>query len=134
MIIDKELLMSDKQIVTANTPSADVIDMSRGGDAEGKPLEVVIQVNENVTADGAATVTFALETDDNTEFSTPKTLWSSGALGKATLVNGYTVFSGKLPRGAERYVRVNYTVGTGPLTKGKFSAFLTNGVQKNSFM
>jgi len=134
MIIDKELLMSDKQIVTANTPSADVIDMSRGGDAEGKPLEVVIQVNETVTADGAATVTFALETDDNTEFSTPKTLWSSGALGKATLVNGYTVFSGKLPRGAERYVRVNYTVGTGPLTKGKFSAFLTNGVQKNSFM
>ena len=134
MIIDKELLMSDKQIVTANTPSADVIDMSRGGDAEGKPLEVVIQVNETVTADGAATVTFALETDDNTDFSTPKTLWSSGALGKATLVNGYTVFSGKLPRGAERYVRVNYTVGTGPLTKGKFSAFLTNGVQKNSFM
>jgi hypothetical protein len=105
MIIDKELLMSDKQIVTANTPSADVIDMSRGGDAEGKPLEVVIQVNETVTADGAATVTFALETDDNTDFSTPKTLWSSGALGKATLVNGYTVFSGKLPRGAERYVR-----------------------------
>lgn len=134
MIIDKELLLSDKQIVTANAPSADVIDMSRGGDAEGKLLEVVIQVNETVTADGAATVTFALETDDNPDFSSPKTLWSSGALGKAALVNGYTVFSGKLPRGAERYVRVNYTVGTGPLTKGKFSAFLTNGVQKNSFM
>lgn len=134
MIIDKELLLSDKQVVTATAASTDVIDMSKGGDAEGRPLEVVIQVNETVTADGAATVTFALETDDNTDFSSPKALWSSGTLGKATLVNGYAVFSGKLPRGAERYVRVNYTVGTGPLTKGKFSAFLTNGVQKNSFM
>ena len=133
MIIDHQLLMSDSQVVTATASSTNTIDMSKGGDAEGKPLEVVIQVNETATASGAATVAFALETDDNASFTSPKTLWNSGAIGLAALVKGHTVFSGKLPRGAERYVRATYTVATGPLTKGKFSAFLNDGAQKSNF-
>lgn len=134
MIIDRQLLMSDKQAVTQTAPSIDIIDFGVKGNAEAKPLELIIQVNETVTADGAATVTFALETDSAEGFGTATTLWTSTAIGKAALTAGVVVASGKLPRGTKRFLRINYTVGTGPLTKGKFSAFLTNGVQNNSFM
>lgn len=134
MIVDHELLMSSGQAVTVTAPSANILDFGVKGNAESEPLELVVQVEEAVTADGAATVTFSLQTDDAEGFGTTTTLWASAAIGKAALAKGIVVFSGKLPRGTKRYLRMNYTVATGPLTKGKFSAFLTNGVQNNSFM
>ena len=35
----------------------------------------------------------------------------------------------KVPLDVERYLRVNYTVATGPLTAGKFTAFLAHDRQ-----
>ncbi len=35
----------------------------------------------------------------------------------------------KVPLDAERYLRTNYTVATGPLTAGKFTAFLAHDRQ-----
>jgi hypothetical protein len=68
-------------------------------------------------------VTFALQDSaDNSSFAD---IFTTGAIGKATLVAGYIVFTIAIPPTHRRYLRINYTVATGPLTAGKFDAFVT---------
>ena len=134
MIIDRFNEFSDAQAVTATAASTNTVDLNAAGKIEGKPYYLHIKVNTTATADGAATVTFALQTDDNTGFSSATALWTSAAVAKATLVAGYEVI--RLPINGlalERYLRVYYTVGTGPLTAGKFDAFLAPDGDTNEF-
>lgn len=134
MILDKELMMSEAQVVTATAASTNVIDLgARLGLDPGlsDDLWLQIRVDTTATASGSATVTFALQTDDDEAFGSATTLWTSTAIGKATLVAGYNVVRMRLPLGVERYVRVYYTVATGPLTAGKFDAFINSGVQES---
>jgi hypothetical protein len=127
MILDKNMLFSDAQAETtvAAHASDSYIDIVKAGDAE-KELYLVIRVNTAVTSGGAATVQFKLETDDNSSFSSAATVWDSGAIAKATLVQGYTVVMMRIPKNKlERYTRVTYTIGTAVLTAGAFDAYLT---------
>jgi len=131
MLLDKYLIFSDSQAVTA-TASSETIDLSAYRDiGTGNPIEVYCTVVEAATAAGAATVTITLETDDNSAFSSATTLYTTAAIGKATLVVGYEPLAGvKVPAGAERYLRLTYTVATGPLTAGKFTAGLVMDSQR----
>lgn len=129
MILDERTEFSDAAAVTASAIS-DVIDLGAGdkpiGAVDG--LHLVIQCDTAATAAGAATVQFSLESDSTADLATSATVhWQSAAIGKATLVAGYTVAVVPLPKGHnyERYLGVRYTVATGPLTAGKFNAFLT---------
>ncbi len=135
MIIDKELMMSNAQAVTATAASSDVVDLgARLGLENGglsDDLWLQIRVDTAVEASGSATVAFALQTADDAAFGSATTLWSSAATGKATLVAGYSVARFKLPIGMKRYARVYYTVASGPLTAGKFDAFINSGVQES---
>lgn len=127
MMYDKLNTFGTDQAVTTTAASTDIIDLGAARDTgNGEPLELVILVTQNVTAAGAATVTFALETDDNAGFSSPVVLGNSGAIGKALLTAGTEVLRVKVPLDAERYLRTNYTVATGPLTAGTFTAFLAH--------
>ena len=132
MIIDDRNEFSDALAVTASAIS-DVIDTGSlptlKALASGGPLFLVISVDEQATAAGAATVTFSLESDSTADLATSPTVhWQSSAIGKATLAPGYNVACIPLPvlHNVERYLGVRYTVATGPLTAGKFSAFLTS--------
>lgn len=130
MMYDKLNTFGTDQAVTTTAASTDIIDLGAARDmGNGEPLELVILVTQNVTAAGAATVTFALETDDNAGFSSPVVLANSGAIGKALLTAGAEVLRVKVPLDAERYLRTNYTVATGPLTAGTFTAFLAHDRQ-----
>lgn len=134
MIIDRFNEFSDAQAVTASAASTNVVDLKAAGALEGNPYYAHIKVNTTATADGAATVTFAVQTDNDEAFGSPTTLWTSSAIGKATLVAGYEVI--RLPINGlslERYLRVYYTVATGPLTAGKFDAFLSADADSNEF-
>ena len=134
MIIDRFNEFSDAQAVTVTAASTNVVDLLAGGRIEGKPYYAHIKVNTTVTADGAATVTFALQTDDDEAFGSATTLYTTAAIGKATLVAGYEVVRlslNGLP--LERYVRGYYTVATGPLTAGKFDFFLSADGDTNEF-
>lgn len=132
MILDKHLQVSDAQAVTASAASTDYIDKKAAGDVGmGKPLHMMITVDEAAQAAGAATVTFQIQCDDNSGFSSPKTVFQSGAIAKADLVPGYQLFM-PMPIGLdEQFIRVYYSVGTGPLTAGKFTAHVVEGVQKS---
>ncbi len=130
MLMDAELLFSDEQAVTTTAASTNIVDLLAANRdiGKGEDLELIVSVDEAVTASGAATVVFALQTDDNSGFSSATDLFATAAIGKATLVAGYVPVKIKLPRGIERFLRVNYTVATGPLTAGKFTAAIVRNV------
>ena len=98
---------------------------------KGTPLEILIQWTVAAVSGGASTVTVDLETDDNSAFSSATVLATTGAIAKATLVAGYQMKIHYMPRGAERYIRLNYTVATADLTAGKVTAGFVAGVQTN---
>lgn len=131
MVLDKLNLFCREQAVTVSAPSTDVVDLVKGGDAYGNELFFVVNVAEAAAASGAATVVFSLETSDAEAFGTKTTLHASGEVGKAVLVKGATPVRVRVPQGVKRYLRAFFTVGTGPLTAGKFTAFLTPDAQTN---
>lgn len=132
MYLDAQNSFSRDQAVTSSAASTDVIDLgsARSIAVAGKPLDIMVTVTEAATASGAATVTFALE--ESSDNSTYTALISTAAIGKATLALGYQL-SLRIPASqTKRYLRVYYTVATGPLTAGKFSAGLVEGIQANT--
>lgn len=130
-IIDRFLQVSVAQAVTASAPSTDVIDAGATKSASigrdigaGTPLCMEFDVNTAPTAAGAATVTFSVQDSaDNVSFTD---VIATSALAIANLPAGKQVFL-PLPPGLRRYVRGYYTIGTGPLTAGAFSAQVVNG-------
>lgn len=131
MFIDKNLQVSDAQAVTVTAASTDVIDFGQTNPNVGMDdrSSMVITVDTAAEAVGAATVTFAVQDSaDNSSFADVAV---TTAIGKATLVAGYQHVI-PMPTKLRRYCRVNYTVATGPLTAGAFSAQVVTGIQQNT--
>lgn len=130
MIIDDRNEFSDAQAVTASAIS-DVIDLGATPTLRSLAMQnayLVVSVDTSAAAAGAATVTFSLESDSTADLATSPTVhFASAAIGKAALTAGTLAIKMPLPVDAtyERYLGVRFTVGTGPLTAGAFSAYLT---------
>ena len=78
MIIDADNRFSNEQAVTSTANSTNVVYLGKGDKGVTEcPGRLVITCDESATATGAATVTFALVTDDNAALSSPTTLWST---------------------------------------------------------
>lgn len=138
MIFDETTLLSDQQAITASAASTNVIDLAPIATGttrdigKGKPIPLLVQVTEDFTADGAGTLTVALQVDSVENFASPKTVWTTAALALADLVAGKVIVPEYIPRGTdERYMRLYYTVATGPMTAGKIVAGVTMGNQSN---
>lgn len=130
MYIDRENLLARNQALTVSAPTTDTIDFGADRDVGvGEPMELVVLCTETAAAAGAATVEAALQTDDNAGFASPETLVETPAIGKAALVAGVDVLRIRLPLGVGRYLRLYFTVASGPLTAGKFTVFLTRDRQ-----
>lgn len=135
MIIDSQLEFSNAQAVTATAISTNVYDQRVTANllrdiGAGDDLYIAITCQEAALAAGAATVTFSLESDDNAGLSSATVHFATAAIGKAALVVGMNPIYIKLPVGSyERFLGVRYTVGTGPLTAGKFTAQLVTDIQ-----
>lgn len=134
MMLDALLKLSDAQAVTATAVSTNVIDLSQSRDiGVGEDIYVNIGVDTSAAAAGAATVTFEVITSANSDLSSPNVLIATGAVGKAELTAGRAPISlclppsvyASLPLG-QRYLGLRYTVGTGPLTAGAFTAYISN--------
>ena len=135
MILCQQTLLSDAQAIVATAVSTNTIDLGpiRAGIVrdigKGVPIPLLVQVVEgfnNLTSLG-----IALQVDDNSAFSSPKTVWSQAPV-LADLKAGYMVVPEFIPRGTnEQFLRLNYTVtGTAP-TLGKITAGVTMGNQSN---
>lgn len=133
MIIDKALQVSSAQAVTSSAASTDVIDFGQANPNTGMDdrSSMVITVSESAAASGAATVTFSIQ--DSADNSTFADVAVTAAIGKASLTAGQQIVI-PMPVKLRRYCRAYYTVGTGPLTAGKFSAQVVAGFQQNTPM
>lgn len=141
MYVDKQAEFSDSQAVTATAISTNQYDTHPRGNGTvtnltrdigvGEDVYLVIQCDTTATAAGAATLTVSLESAADAGLTTTPTVhFTTGALPLANLTGGRTLAAIKLPAGDyQRYIGVRYTVGTGPLTAGAFSAFLAKDYQ-----
>ena len=141
MLLDALLQLSNAQAVTATAVSTNTIDLSQSRDiGPGENLHVVIAVDTAATAAGAATVTFQIISSAAANLSSPTVLAQTDAIPKTDLLVGRKPIVIDLspavllaqPIG-QRYLGIQYTVGTGPLTAGAFTAYLSNseGVSAN---
>lgn len=115
MIIDKSLLFSESQIVTATAVSTHSVEVGKG-DVGASPLELTVLSATDATGDG--TLVVGLETGDTPDGDFT-VLVESRALAAADLTAGASLLPIRTPRGAKRYLRLQYTVA------GALSATLT---------
>lgn len=132
MIHDRLSMFSNAQLVTASAGSTNVLDVGAHGDDIQRFLTFFVQCRAPITADGAATVAFALRTSATLSggaLENPVTLFTTAAIGKAALTDGSFPVKIALPPGVQRYLDVYYTVATGPLTgTSAFDAGLADGI------
>ena len=130
MIIDKALQVSNEQAVTASAASTDLIDFGQVTPDLGLSdrASMAITVDVSAAAAGAATVTFSVQ--DSADGSAFANVAVTAAIGKASLTAGKQIII-PMPTSLRRYCRVYYSVATGPLTAGKFSAQVVTGIQQN---
>lgn len=149
MILDNFLLLSGAvsaqgvltgQAVTATAVSTNSVDTNpcalgsnQPNDlGRGEPLEIAISTLIAATAAGAATVNFEyIQADDGALTTNVEILVQTGPIPIAKLTLGALVplhLDRAAPYTPRRYVGVRYTVGTGPLTAGSFSAAIVKNV------
>jgi hypothetical protein len=126
MIIDRQSTVSLNQAVTATAVSTDTIDLLVAGRdiGNGEDINVEIICTETAVSGGATTVTFELINSANADLSSPVVLAATPAIGKAAIVIGAMFLRQIVPLNDAplRYLGVRYTVATGPLTAGRFTA------------
>lgn len=129
--IDQNLVLSDAQAVTATAVSTKSIDTATAlrNIGSGNQVEVLVSVGTAFTAAGAATMTVALQDSaDNTTFAD---VLVSPAIAVASLTAGFEALRVRVPATTRRYIALNYTVATGPMTAGALTAVLELDRQDN---
>lgn len=119
MILDADLVFSNKQAVTATATSTNKIDLDVAGDAIGQELTIHVVVDTAFATLTSLTVSLETSADD----STWTTVLSGPAIALASLTKGASIFCVRVPQGLSRYVRMKYTVGGSNATTGKVTAF-----------
>lgn len=133
MLLDELLKLSAAQEVTSSAVSTNTIDLKSARDVgSGEDLYAVFGVDEGVTASGDATVTFQIISSAAANLSSPTVLAQTDAIGKAELTLGRKPIALEIPSTilnaqpiGQRYLGVRYVVATGPLTKGKFTCYIS---------
>lgn len=141
MIMDRTLLFSDGQAITATAASTNLVDLGATGTIFGYSAaqvrdiglgqEVELFVGVTQTFNNLTTLTISVETDDNAAFASANTVYTSPAYVLTDLAVGKRyLLPDAIPAGTnERYVRLKYTVaGTAP-TLGKITAGVVAGRQ-----
>ena len=130
MIIDNTMKFAEELALAADqteTAATNVVYNGDNGDDINRIMTLCILVTESVDSAGdAATVTFKLYTG-SVEGTQSTELWSSGAKAQAALTAG-TFIKIPLPAGLDKYLKLTSTVGVANATAGKYTAFISSGV------
>lgn len=124
-LIDANDRLSVDQAVTSSAASTYYIDGRAAGDALESNLYFVAKVGTAFA--GGTSLEIQLQTAADSTFSSPVTLYDSGAILLANLTANSIQVKAPLPIGFKRYVRAYYTV-SGTMTAGTINAFLQQGV------
>lgn len=141
MIFSAQDEFSNKQAITASAASTNHIDLLATGTSYGAAAALnrdlgkgnLIPVYIGVTT-AFATLTslkVAVQTDDNSSFSSATTVLETEAIPVASLVAGYQFNIQNIPlQSTERYIRLYYTVAGSNATAGNIQAGITMGNQQ----
>jgi hypothetical protein len=135
MIIDAQNLFSaqatgDSPTGTGSTASTNIVDLGVARDIGGAVTDQLMLLCEVATAfasGGAATLQVQFQTAPDNGSGSPgswSTLAQSDAIPVASLVQGYKFLPGELPGGTQRFIRLNYVIGTAAMTAGTLKAGL----------
>lgn len=130
MILDKGNLFSENQAITATDDSQYALELPENV-GRGKPVPLLIQVTQDFAAAGAATLEVALQDSSSKDAATFADVVKTPAIALATLKAGYKIPLAFVPYSTKKYIRLNYTVATGPMTAGKITAGIVADVQSN---
>ena len=134
MLIDKQNQFSadagDTPTSTGSLVSTNIIDLGVARDIGGAVTDQLMLLCEVVTAftsGGSATLQVQFQTAPDNGSGAPgswSTLAQSDAVALASLVQGYKFLPGELPGPTQRFLRLNYVVGTAAMTGGVLKAAL----------
>ena len=132
------------QAITASAASTEYVDLGATGTpalnttalsrdiGRGTPVNIRVQVTEAFAT--LTSLKVAVQTDDNTSFSSAKTVLETEAIVLADLTAGYVFNIQWIPRDTdERYVRLYFTVAGSSATGGKVWAAVVQAAQDNDF-
>lgn len=127
MILDAKLEFSDAQAITSTADSTNIINFGNADPNQGEGTKLVFHcdVDTTFTASGSATMTVDLQDCDTVDGTYASTGIYKATIPKATLVAGYKIFEVPLPYSFRQYMKVVYTVATGPMTAGKVNAYIS---------
>jgi hypothetical protein len=105
MIFDGENLFFDKKTLSSGSMTSDILDVGPGEASDN--MHLVVNVN---TTETTGTISFALETADDEDFTTPVQLGAYSGVPLST----------KLPRGNKGFLRLTAknTIASGTITAG----------------
>ena len=134
MLIDKQNQFSadagDTPTSTGSSVSTNIIDLGVARDIGGAATDQLMLLCEAVTAftsGGSATLQVQFQTAPDNGSGAPGswvTLAQSDAIPVASLVQGDKFLPGELPGPTQRFIRLNYVVGTAAMTAGVLKAAL----------
>ena len=143
-IMDKQLEFDPAlTAITSTTTSTHVIDLGVGRDLgpgpEGEaPLELLVIVDAALTGNtGTLNAQLQGAPDSSGSPGSYVTLIESGVLAIAQLITGATILRCQIPNrrvdadALPRFLRMQYTVGSGPFTAGSLSARIVGTRQAN---
>lgn len=130
MLIDSQNQFSAAQAVTStgSTASSNIVDLGVARDIGGAATDHLALLCEVVTpfaSGGSATLQAQFQTAPDNGSGAPgswMTLAQSDAIPVASLVRGYRFLPGGIPGPTQRFVRLNYVVGTAAMTAGNITA------------
>lgn len=129
MLLDKNLLVSSAQALTATAVSTDVVDLANARDmAPGERIRGFVAVVTDLLSAGATTL--QVQVQGSTDNSSYNTYWESEAIAKASITAAGSRIDFELPRptpgrALPRYLRLNYVVAVSNFTAGTItSAFV----------
>ncbi|CAN5950716.1 unnamed protein product [Sphagnum jensenii] len=131
-MIDNQLIFDQNVALTVSAASTNTIDLLANTDLGAMyPIELHCDVTTAFTAAGAATLTIALQTStDNVNWYTiliSPEAYPVAALTVGAAIMRYPVPLNQLANGTipGRYLRLYYTIATGPMTAGALYSYLS---------
>ena len=134
-MLDQSTKLASAQAVTStgDNASSNVYDNGSAHTADnsmtGENLWINAVVDTTATSGGAATVQAVLQ--DSADNSTFADVVAGPVTALAGLTAGATLLQVQPPVGMRRYFRIVWRVGTAALTAGKFTAYVSNTIQRN---
>ena len=117
MIFDKQNMFSETQAVTANAVSQNVIDCGPGDTGMSDYPKLTVIANPYV---GTGSLAIELQTCDLYTFGAGVKTLASFPIDNDSLKAGGQIVVAGVPRGAKRYLRLNYVV-TGTISAGNIT-------------